>query len=290
MQIKRFWGHWNAFTLGCPAFVFQFLFFCIPLICLIASSLFKVTLVDDHYMIKLSSETIFSVITTPLHISAIINSLELAFFTAFSCLIIAIPITYYIVFHTTRWRKLLIFFLMIPAWNNMLLNTYSWFYILENHGILNNTLTTLSIIDKPIKFLNTRGATLLMMVYYHLPFMIIPIYASLCKLPKSLLEVSLSLGAREYITIKKIVLPLIQNSILVGFFLVFIPSYGEFVIPELMGGDKHLYVGSAIAQYILGEGTAPTGLAFTFFATCVILFISFIILILFHNPPPQDKS
>ena len=104
---------------------------------------------------------------------------------------------------------------------------------------------------------------MIMMVYYYLPFMLFPIYASLEKFDRKLIEASLDMGASFTHTLRRIVLPLSMGGIRSGFFLVYVPSFAEFAIPELMGGNKQMFVGNAISLYILGEETGEFGAAFT---------------------------
>ncbi|MBM3194958.1 MAG: ABC transporter permease subunit, partial [Chlamydiae bacterium] len=126
-------------------------------------------------------------------------------------------------------------------------------------------------------FLNTGFAVHLMMVYYYLPFMTLPIYSSLEKFDPTLIEASMDLGATKIQTFRRVVLPVLMPAIRTGFFLVFIPAFGEFVIPELMGGDKFMFVGSVVSQFILGEKTAPIGIAFTVLSGIILLFASFLL-------------
>ena len=114
-------------------------------------------------------------------------------------------------------------------------------------------------------------AVMIMMVYYYLLFMILPLYASLERFNYKLIEASYDLGGNFFYTFKRILLPITSRAIRAGFFLVFIPSFGEFVIPELMGGDKHAFVGSVVSQYILGEGTGSLGAAFTLLSVILLI-------------------
>ena len=143
---------------------------------------------------------------------------------------------------------------------------------LEKEGFLNLTLQWLKLTSEPIAFLNSIFAIMIMMVYYYLPFMLLPIYSSLERFDVKLLEASYDLGASWFKTLYKIQLPLCSRAIKTGFFLVFIPSFGEFAIPELMGGDRWMFVGNAVSQFILGDETGSLGAAFTVLS-CVCLLI-----------------
>ena len=109
------------------------------------------------------------------------------------------------------------------------------------------------------------------MVYYYLPFMILPIYSSLERFNMSLIEASFDLGASWWQTFRRVMLPLTMRGMRAGFFLVYIPSFGEFAIPELMGGDKQMFVGNVVSQYILAEGTGSLGAAFTVVSAIILL-------------------
>ena len=110
-----------------------------------------------------------------------------------------------------------------------------------------------------------------MMVYYYLPFMVLPIYTSLERFNMSLIEASFDLGATWFKTFRRIILPLTMRGVRAGFFLVFIPSFGEFAIPSLMGGDKIMFVGNVVSEYILAEGTGSLGAAFMVVSCAILL-------------------
>ena len=180
-------------------------------------------------------------------------------------------------FRGKKIKILLLFLLIIPFWTNFLLHVYAWFFVLEREGFLNNLLKVMGLIQEPIHFMNSMFATMVMMVYYYLPFMVLPIYSSLEKFDCKLLEASVDLGASSLETLRHIMLPLSLTGIRAGFFLVYIPSFGEFAIPELMGGDKQMFVGSVVARYMLGDETGSLGAAFTV-VSCTVLLASSILL------------
>jgi spermidine/putrescine transport system permease protein len=259
----------KPFAIGLPALVWQALFFYLPLAFVFVSS-----------FIRLSNEGRFQGFTLS-HIATFLNliyfkvigaSLLLALSNATLCLIIAFPLAYFLAFIAKKARNPLLFLLIVPFWTNFLLHVYAWFYVLERNGIINSLLLSLKIIDEPIHFLNSTFATMIMMVYYYLPFMVLPIFSSLERFNFTLIEASLDLGASWNSTFRRVLLPLTKGGIIAGFFLVFIPSFGEFAIPELMGGERHAFVGTVVSQYILGEGTGSLGSAFTLVsAVCLIL-------------------
>jgi ABC-type spermidine/putrescine transport system permease subunit I len=185
--------------------------------------------------------------------------------------VIGFPLSYFIAFRGGKFKTLFLFLLLVPFWTNFLLHIYAWFFVLEKEGFLNTVLLNLHLIKEPIHFLNSFFSVVLMMVYYYLPFLALPVYSALERFDHSLLEASLDLGASRFQTYKRILVPLVLPSIRAGFFLVYIPAFGEFVIPELMGGDKHYYVGSVVSQFILGEQTAQLGTSFTVISIMILM-------------------
>ena len=254
--------------------LWQVLFFYVPTILLIARSFINVTYLNFFNIITVSH---FASALNITYLSVILNSINLSVTTTGLCLLIGFPIAYCMSYGARRIKKLLLLLLVIPFWTNFILYVYSWCFILEKHGLINGLLTTMGILNAPVHLLNSYFAILLMMVYFYLPFMVIPIYLSIEKFDKSLLEASLDLGASKIKTLRKILIPMSENAIKLGIKLVFIPSFGEFIIPEFMGGDKFCFIGNAIATLILGETTVPLGMAFT--VICVLVLIVLMILI-----------
>ena len=262
------------FNLGSLPFLWQLLFFYIPLTLLLISSVVMLS-PTGHF----SSFTLqhFSHLLDYSYFRILLNTVGLALATACICLVFAFPLSYFLAFKSGRWKNLLLFLLIIPFWTNFILHIYAWYFVLEGHGFVNRFLLTLGIIDCPLLILNSTFAILLMMVYYYLPFMVLPIFASLERFDSRLLEASLDLGASRTKTLCRILIPLSKNALFSGFFLVFIPAFGEFVIPELMGGDKNSFMGNVVSSFILGENTLSIGIAYTVLATFFLLIASYII-------------
>ena len=262
------------FAIGIPAIVWQVLFFYLPLSLIVVSSFLKFSITGALEGITFSHMKLFLSLT---YFKVIFASLLLALSNSILCLLIAFPLAHYMAFAGRKYRNVFLFFLIVPFWTNFLLHVYAWFYVLERHGFLNSLLLKLHIISEPIQFLNSMPAVLIMMAYYYLPFMILPLYSSLERFNLNLLEASYDLGASFGVTFRRILLSLTSRGIRAGFFLVFIPSFGEFVIPELMGGDKKMFVGTVVSQYILGEGTGSLGAAFTLLSGIVLIFATMLL-------------
>lgn len=268
------------FALGSGAFIWQLLFFYVPLFLLVLSSVVKLSL--DGYFAGLTLEH-FSPLFRPTYLRIILNSLLLSLSTSLVSMLIAYPLAYFMAFNCRRFKNFFLFLLIVPFWTNFLLHVYAWFFVLEKEGFLNNLLIHFHLIKEPIHFLNSLFSVMVMMLYYYLPFMVLPIYSSLERFDRKLIEASLDLGASWYETFRKIILPLSLPAVRAGFFLVFIPAFGEFVIPELMGGDRHYFVGNVVSQYILGNRTESLGAAFTVLSSLCLILVSYVIFRIFKK-------
>jgi spermidine/putrescine transport system permease protein len=255
------------FFVAVPALLWQCIFALVPLIVIVVTS-FRVTEFDGTVQWALDN---YATICTHAHAIIILRSLLLASATALLCLIIGYPVAYFLALHAKRWRSVLLFFLTLPFWTNFLTLSYAWFFVLEKNGMLNKILLFLHIINEPIVFAYNRIAVVVVMVYCFLPFMIMPLYITLEKLDKRLLEASEDLGATAWQTFMRITLPLSISGIKTGLILVFIPAFGEFIIPLVMGGSQYLYVGSTISHYMLHAQSEGAGAAFTVMSGIVLL-------------------
>ncbi|MGR3973415.1 MAG: ABC transporter permease [Candidatus Rhabdochlamydia sp.] len=270
-------------SIGMPAIIWQSLFFYIPLV---------LTLLTSFFHFSSSHEVSFTIskigyFLTPTYFKVIALSLGFAIATTFICFCIAYPLAYFIAFRGKKFKNFFLFLLLIPFWTNFLLHVYAWFYVLELHGFINNLLAYLGVIQQPLLLLNTPFAIMIMMVYYYLPFMVLPIYSSLERFDQSLIEASFDLGATWRQTFQRIILPLTMQGIRAGFFLVYIPSFGEFAIPSLMGGDKLMVVGNVVSEYMLSEGTGDLGAAFMVICSLVLLLTA---LLFYHLIGKLGKS
>ncbi len=258
------------FTFGAPAMLWQVLFFYVPLLIIAFSSFINYS--ELGQIQGLTFQKILQFLS-PTYLGVIFSSMLLGLGNAVICLLIAYPLAYFMAVKGKKFKNLLLFLLIVPFWTNFLLHVYAWFFVLEREGLVNTVLLKIGIISEPIHFLNSLFSIMVMMVYYYLPFMVLPIYSSLERFDHKLIEASLDLGASWPQTLKRVLLPLTVSGIRAGFFLVYIPSFGEFAIPELMGGDKYMFVGSVVSHYILGDQTGSLGAAFTVVA-CAFLLLS----------------
>ncbi|MBT4856417.1 ABC transporter permease [bacterium] len=243
------------FFLSIPAIIWQVVFLWLPLLLLACISFYSksygISLVHYWNICDIS------------HFKVIFRSLLLASVNSFLCLAFAYPIAYFLAFRAHRAKDLLLFFLTLPFWVNFLLHVYSWFFVLERNGILNDILLRFHIINEPLYLANSLFAIGLVMFHSYLPFMVLPLYIIFEKLNYSLIESSADLGATVSQTFMRITFPLTLSGARIGFFLVFILSFGEFLIPTLMGGGKLFFVGTLISNYFLLDQNLAVGAAFT---------------------------
>ncbi|MBN8827887.1 MAG: ABC transporter permease [Sphingobacteriia bacterium] len=184
--------------------------------------------------------------TDKAYLNAYLLSLRLAVETTIITLILGYPIALYIASKKEKTRKTLLMLILIPFFTSLLIRIYAWMILLKKTGLINKTLLKIGLISKPIIFLNNEYAVLIGMVYSYLPFMILPIYSVIEKISPEIVEASHDLGARNFTTLFKIVIPMSVKGIISGSLLVFIPAVGEFVIPELLGGSEVMTIGKLI--------------------------------------------
>jgi spermidine/putrescine transport system permease protein len=273
--IETFIAENTSFILTVPAILWQVLFLYIPLLLVVYISL------------QSSAATIFFDLTfshyaTLLKFSyfhIIARSVCMATVVTISCLILAYPVAYFLALRVSaRWKNVLLFLLTLPFWTNFLIQIYSWVFVLDNTGLINTYLLRWGIVSQPLHLINNMYAILVVMIYYYLPFMMMPLYSILEKIQHDVLEASMDLGATHWQTFRRITVPLSMSGIKTGVFLVFVPAFGEFVIPSIIGGGQQLFVGSLVSHYLLVVRDTQLGAAFTIMSGGVL----FVCALLFH--------
>ncbi len=184
-----------------------------------------------------------------------IKSIWLALISTIVCIIVGYPVAYLM----SRMNKIntqtLIMLLMLPMWMNFLLRTYAWMTLLENKGIINQLLITLGV--APLQMINTQGAVILGMVYNYIPFMILPMYASMVKIKNDVIEAAGDLGAGPKDVFLKIILPLSKIGVKTGAIMVFVPAVSTFIISQMLGGGRNQLIGDIIELQFLGNAYNP---------------------------------
>lgn len=201
---------------------------------------------DTALTIRLEFGKYLFIFEDSLYLAAYGGAVKIAGISTFFCLLIAFPIALFIARQRPENRIFWLALVMLPFWTSMLLRIYAWIGLLQNNGIINRLLLDLGIIQEPLVLLQTDFAVYLGIVYSYLPFMALPLYASLERQDGSLLEAAADLGARPLMGFVTITLPLALPGMLAGCAIVFIPAVGEFVIPALMGGPDSLMIGRVL--------------------------------------------
>lgn len=199
------------------------------------------------------------------------RSLAIAVKTTIICLLLGYPIAYYIARTKEKTQNLLILCITIPMWINMLVRTYAWIGLLSDGGLIQKILSLVGL--GHIKLLYTEGAVLLGMVYNFLPFMILQIQTSLCKMDTSLLEASADLGASPAQTFRRITLPLSLPGVINGITLVFLPAVSSFFIPKLLGGGQYFLIGNMIENQFITVGEWNFGSAISMIMAVIMMLL-----------------
>ena len=207
----------------------------------------------------------------PARATAFANTLMLAPVGALLCLVVAYPVAYFLALRADpRHRLLLVSLIVVPFWTSLLVRTYAWMYILGSRG-LPNLLEMVGLPD--IRMLNTPGAVLVGIVYGYLPLMLMPIYVSLEKLDRRLLDASADLGAKPISTFLGVTLPLSMPGVMTGTALVTILLLGEYLIPQLLGGGKVFFIGNALVDLFLQSRNWPFGSAIAVALVVVVVLV-----------------
>ena len=178
------------------------------------------------------------------------------------CLVTAYPIAFGICFAPERWKPILLLFVVLPFWINLLIRTYALIAVFRTQGYVNVALGIVGL--GPYDMLYNNFAVIFGLVYVYMPFMVLPLYATIERLDKSFLEASLDLGASQFSTFLKITIPLTMPGIITGIILVFIPCLGSFLTPDLLGGANAVMIGNVIERQFKAANDWPFGSALSF--------------------------
>jgi putrescine transport system permease protein len=255
-------------------FIFLLIFFMIPFFVVMQISVVDPRLgvppytelvqwTDGVLSLKFNFEHYVNVLTDELYLDAYLGSLQVAAITTVICLLIGYPAAYFIARSKPETRNVLLMAIMLPFWTSYLIRVYAWIGILKDQGLLNNFLIWAHIIHEPLRLFHTNTAVYIGMVYSYLPYLILPLYAHLVRMDYTLLEAAHDLGARPWKAFVTITIPMSMRGIVAGSLLVFIPSVGEYVIPEILGGADTLMVGRLMWEDFFNNMDWPVASAAT---------------------------
>ena len=202
------------------------------------------------------------------------RSLWMAALTTGLCLAIGFPAAYALALQVPRRRRgLLLGLVVVPLWTSFLIRTYAWMFILRSEGLLNHLLLSTGLASRPLPMLYTGGAVIVGLVYGELPFMILPLYAALERLDRTLLEAAADLGAGRAAVVRRVTVPLALPGLVAGVVLVFVPSLGQFVVSDLLGGAHTMLLGNLIQNQFAVARNQPFGAALAFELTAAVLLL-----------------
>ncbi|MCB0090701.1 MAG: ABC transporter permease [Caldilineaceae bacterium] len=247
------------YLLLAPGAAWLLLFFALPLLIVLLYSFFtRGPYGNVVYDFTLDN---YARLANPIYLQILIRSLWMAVTAMLISLLLGYPLAWFIVRQPSRWRPLLLLLVIIPFWTNFLVRTYAIIVLLRTEGVINGLLQSWGVIEAPLDLLYNSGAVTLGLVYGYLPFMVLPIYASLEKLDPSLMEAAQDLGANAWRSFWRVMLPLTMPGVAAGSILVFIPAIGAFITPDLLGGAKVMMIGNLIDQQFLSARNWPFGAA-----------------------------
>lgn len=225
------------------------------------------------------SQLIKEIFEQNLYLKSYIHSLKMALYTTLLCALVGYPLAWAIAHSKPSSRNILLLLVILPSWTSFLIRIYALMGILSDKGILNNTLLWLGVIDEPLAILRTNTAVLIGMVYAYLPFMVLPIFNAIIKLDYTCIEAAQDLGARPFTIFRRVMLPLTLGGVIAGSMLVFIPTVGEYVIPELLGASDNLLIGGVLSLEFFNNRDWPMASALA----VVMLLILIVPIIAFHR-------
>jgi spermidine/putrescine transport system permease protein len=253
----------NAWLLLLPAGIWYLVFFLIPMLFPLIFSfaesdptggvLLNNFSLDNYARFWNCNPLAYGELGECIYTKVFVQTILFAILGTAGCLIIAYPLAYFLATRAGRWRTTLLVLIIVPFWTSFLIRTYAWQVLLADQGIVNSFFVSLGLITDAtrIRMLDTPYAVYLGIIYNYLPLIVFPLYVSLERLDKSLLEASKDLGANRIATFRQITLPLTKPGLFTGILLTFIPLTGEYIIPSLLGGSKTLFMGNLIANQFL---------------------------------------
>jgi spermidine/putrescine transport system permease protein len=251
-----------------PSLLWLGIFFVLPFVIIVIYS-FLTRGTTGNVVWRFNIQNYIRLFSDSIYLQVFARSVWIGFLTTLGCLLLGYPLALFIVQRTPRWRTILILLILIPFWTNFLVRTYAWMVILNNNGLINTVLRGLGIGE--LTLINTEGAVLLGLLYGELPFMVLPIYASLDRFDFTLLEAAQDLGANRWRSFVRVMLPLTMPGIVAGSVLVFIPTVGQFVVSDLLGGAKVALLGNLLQQQFKAAQNWPFGSAIAIICMVVLV-------------------
>jgi len=254
-----------------PALTWLGIFLVLPLALIFAYSFFQRG-AFGQIIPQLTLEN-YSRLFNPTVLKVFLNSLRIASLVTVLALLLGYPAAYFITQQSSRWKNTLLVLVILPFWTSYLIRTYAWIVLLNREGVLSRLLIALGLSSEPISFLYNDTAILIGLLYGYLPFMVLPLYSSIERLNPELREASFDLGATPLKTFLQVTLPLTIRGVVTGAIFVFVPSLGNFFVPELLGGGQRFMIGNMINNQFLKARDWPYGSAMAFGVMAIVLLL-----------------
>lgn len=219
----------------------------------------------------------------PLYWIILIRSFGIAAAATLLCLVLGFPLALFIS-RSGRRKTMYLSLVILPFWTSFLIRTYAWMFLLRDTGLINTALKRMGLIHDPLPLLYNNGAVTLGLVYAYLPFMVLPLYATLERLDPHLLEASADLGAKPWTTLTRVMIPLCAPGIRAGTVLVFIPCLGAYLTPDLLGGGKSVMIGNLIQNQFTNARDWPFGSAVSLMLMAIVM----VLLVLFARSREEE--
>jgi len=260
-NLRAFW------TLGTPGTFWLLVFFIFPLAYMFGISFSEKISITENAFTGTLANYIRAFDTVYLQI--IWKSVWVSVLATVFCLLLAYPIAFGICFAPAKWKPLLLLLVILPFWINLLIRTYALIAVFRTQGYLNLVLGWIGL--GPFEMLYNDGSVIMGLVYVYMPFMVLPLYATIERLDRSYLEASLDLGGSQFQTFFKVTLPLTMPGIVTGIILVFIPCLGSFLTPDMLGGANAIMIGNVIERQFKSANDWPFGSALSF----LLMYVTF---------------
>src|SRR3984885_13679271 len=286
MKQDRQGSFWRSLVVRIP-YAWLLLFFLVPFLIVLKISLSQSAIARPPYtpvldlaagwhgitsfFAALSFDNYVLIGSDPIYVLSYFKSVQIAAFSTLILLLVGYPLAYAIARTPRRWQAVLVILTVLPFWTSLLIRIYAWMNILQHDGPLNQVLLALGIVQAPPVWLSTETAIYIGVVYSYLPFMVLPLYASLEKMDQAVIEAAADLGAPRWKIFWLISLPLSSAGMVAGVLLCFIPIVGEFVIPDLLGGSDAPRIGQTIWMEFFGNKDWPVASAVAVVLLCLLV-------------------
>ncbi|MFI6738120.1 ABC transporter permease [Nonomuraea sp. NPDC050451] len=257
----------GAFVFLSPGVTYLIVLLLVPLVLVLSNTVFQRGRFGG-IVYEFTTEN-FERLVDPLYLGVVVTSLKIATLTTLIALLIGYPTAYLIAQLPPKWKTIALVAIVLPFWTNFIIRVYAWIILLSGPGVINSLLGT------DLELLYKQGTIVTGLLYSYLPLMVLPLYSAIERLDPQLREASANLGASAFTTFRKVTLPLTVPGVMTGCLFVFVPSFGNFVIPEILGGSKSIMVGNLIRDQFLKARDWPFGstLALALIAVLIVLLL-----------------